>query len=41
MTIAVAIGVGVLAAAISLISMLTRAPQVVYQQPPQIGTPVK
>jgi hypothetical protein len=41
MTIAVAIGVGVLAAAISLISMLTRAPQVVYQQSPQIGTPVK
>jgi hypothetical protein len=41
MTISVAVGVGVLAAAISIISMLTRAPQAVYQQSPQIGTPVK
>jgi hypothetical protein len=41
MTIAVAVGVGILAATISLVSMLTRAPQVSYQQPPQIGTPVK
>jgi hypothetical protein len=41
MTISAAVGVGVLGAAISIISMLRRAPQLVYQQPPQIGTPVK
>jgi hypothetical protein len=40
MRAAVAIGVSVLAVTISIISLLIPATRVVYQQPPQIGTPV-
>lgn len=41
MRAAAAIGVSALAVTISIISLLTPATRVVYQQPPQIGTPVK
>jgi DUF1365 family protein len=41
MRAAAAIGVSVLALTISIISLLIPATRVVYQQPPQIGTPVK
>jgi len=41
MTVAVALGVSLLAVTISIMSLLTPAPRVVYQQPPQIGSPVK